>query len=350
MPREKKVFVFNGVELSLYAPDDLSKKWYLEWYDGTKRRKNYKKINRADTVAGRLQLAEQRAKELSLELAGLKSADARLLDTYVQEIKGAYSKSTWRNIKSILSIFSEWLGNRSISRTNVELFFKHIRRTRHATTYNQYKLWVNTALDELDMRGMMVNIKNLKTTKTPQRYFQPHQRKKLRDAIKEDHPELWLAIKFAYYCFVRPAREMARLKAGHVLLEDQDLEFWGTHGKNKKSQRVAIPDTFIKDLHFIYDLRPGDYIFSNGKGKPRGRNTFNYWHQQFLDKLGFGPGYSIVSWRHTGAAEYIKSGGSIYKLKIQMRHYSVAQTDAYLRQLGIRDIGNLRKGFPSIEA
>jgi len=44
----------------------------------------------------------------------------------------------------------------------------------------------------------------------------------------------------------------------------------------------------------------------------------------------------------------IKAGIGVKQLQIQLRHHSLDETDKYLRQMGVRDVGNLRSDFPGI--
>jgi hypothetical protein len=43
-----------------------------------------------------------------------------------------------------------------------------------------------------------------------------------------------------------------------------------------------------------------------------------------------------------------KAGASLKEIQLQMRHHSVEQTDQYLRQMGVKDLGRLKSNFPTI--
>lgn len=352
MPKEKKIFAFNGVQFKLYAPDDLSRNWYLEWYDGTKRFKKYGNINGADTFMGRYQRAEALAKQLSLKLTDLKSVSVGKVHDYIVRMDGRYAPSTYMNIKGITNQFVKFLGNREVTRLNVEAFFSELEKTHHATTYNEYRMWIGRTLSDLEMHGMLVNVKRKKTTKTPQRYFQKHHIKKLRDYMTANEPELWLFVQFIFYCFIRPGRELPHLRAGDFFMEERQILMRAEITKNRKNQYIGIPEPLFAQLDFIYDMKETDYIFPgrHRADKPVGRNTMATLHAKILKELGFGKGYSLYSWKHTGAVEAVRNGASVNDLKIQLRHYSLAETDMYLRQLGVKDISKLMENFPDLNS
>lgn len=350
MPREKKVFAFHGVRVQLYAPYDLSKRWFLYWYEDSKRRKKYGSINRIDTYQGRMAVAERLAEELCLSLTNRKSLEERQLLQYLEDRKSEWRKSTWQNVSSIIHKLFTWLDGRPINRQTIEGFFEHLKKHRHPTTYNNYRQWLNKVFTDVGREGLLVNVHNLKNQKTPARYFQAHQIDRLRKVIQVQDPELWLYVQFVYYCFLRPSRELPKLQAGDILMEEREILVPGHKSKNKKSQYVAIPDVFFEQLTFVYDLGPAEYLFPSryDKSKPIGRNTMNSRHRQFLQQLKFGVGYSLYSWKHTGAVMAIKAGIGVKELQLQLRHHSLDETDKYLRQMGVRDIQNIRHRFPDI--
>lgn len=81
---------------------------------------------------------------------------------------------------------------------------------------------------------------------------------------------------------------------------------------------------------------------------PVGINYMANLHRKYLKELGFGIEHKLYSWKHTGAVMYIKNGGNVKELQIQLRHYSLDETDLYLRQLGVSDLTNLEEDFPPL--
>ena len=352
MSREKKVFRFNGVELHLYSPANLTKRWYLEYYDGPKRKKRSGNINRFDTRKGRMEAAEAYARELSLELVNLQDHSIRELIDYAENLAGTFGKrSTYVNVTSIVRQFTQWMGPRPISRSNTEAFFDYLIKNRHGTTYNQYRYWLERLFTELKIYGCFTYIKPLKSVpKTPQRFFQPHQVKVLHEYITENDPRLWHYIEFIFYCAIRPRRELRWVKAGDVLMEERKILIHGEHSKNGKTQYASIPDYFFPSLQYVYEKAPGEYLFTQrwDKLKPIGRNTMGERFRKVIDKLQFGPRYSLYSWKHTAAYRMVKKGINLKYIQKHFRHSSLLETDQYLRQIGIEDIGDLRTDYPAI--
>jgi len=350
MSGEKKVFVFNGVTLRLYAPLDLSQKWYLEWYEGPKRRRKYGRINREKTYKGRMAAADSFAEELSLSLLPTKHVEQYRVEEYIASKVGEWRPSTITNHRSMVKVFFEWMGDREVTRANVEAFFVYLKKVRHTTTYNHYRAELDRLFTAVDRPNLFINVQRLRTHKTPARYFQPHQVERLKKVISEKDPQLWLYIQFVYYCFIRPGRELPKLTAGDIMLHERKIYIPGSKSKNKKTQYVSIPDAFFPKLSFIYDMGPGQYLFTQrwNKEKPIGRHTMSRRHREILTDLKFGKGYCLYSWKHTGAIQAIKAGIGVKELQIQLRHHSLDETDKYLRQMGVQDLSNLRTDFPAI--
>lgn len=185
---------------------------------------------------------------------------------------------------------------------------------------------------------------------TPARYFQRHQINRLKTAILEADPELWLYIQFIYYCALRPNGEVRRLKADDIMLEAGQIRVRGEIAKNKKTQYVKIPAAFLQELQFVRRLDPDAWLFPSRQdiSKPIGYNTMTTRHRKFLRELGFGPEYKLYSWKHTGAVEAIRAGVHPKELQIHLRHATLEETDGYLRQLGVGDFSNLGEIMPEI--
>ena len=350
MSGEKKVFVVNGVPVRLYAPADLSKKWFYEWYDAGKRCRKHGTMNRQPTLRGRQAAAAQLMDELKLSLLPGKSIEQVRVEEYVESMAGQWRNSTMVNVRGIVSRLFDWLDGKQVTRENMEAFFSMLKAQRHSTTYNVYRMWLSQIFKALNNPTLFVNIPILKTTKTPARYFQPHQIEKLRAVIQKEDPQLWLYVQFVFYCFIRPSRELPHIKAGNIMMDDREILIWAERSKNKRTQYVTIPDSFFPDLEFVYDMGPDEYLFPGtyDKSKPIGRNTMSNRHRKILQRLNFGRGYCLYSWKHTGAIQAIKAGISVKELQLQLRHHSLEETDRYLRQMGIRDISNFRQQMPDI--
>lgn len=329
---------------SINSPEDLSKLWYVSYYEKAKRIRKYGGINKGKTYEERMKLALALLEDLQTDKD--RSMYNRALDYVMTQPWRPKSK---QSIKSIVDRFFLQSGPNPRA-AEVERFFNQLRQSRNPTTYNNYRQRLLQVLKGIGEGKIVENIKPAKASSTPCLFFQRHQIAKLSAVIRVEDPELWLFVQFIYYCFIRP-RELRQLKASSVLLDDKRIYVPGTISKNKVSQYVAIPDAFFPELvDHVERLNPDDYLFpwSRDHSKPAPENHFYNRHRKFLRRLGFGKGYTIYSWKHTGAVAAVKAGANMKELQIQLRHHSLDQVNDYLRQMGVFDISNLRESFPKI--
>lgn len=340
----KKNLLPTRHSFSIHSPSDLSKLWYVSFYEGKKRVRKYGKINQASTFDARMALAVALLDEIQGELPKETMYDRALEYLDAQ----TWRKKSLQSIKSIVDAFFKHAGPNPGAR-QVENFFLRIRQTKSPTTYNNYRQRLAQVLTGVGEGELIADVKAVRASSTPCLFFQRHQIAKLSGLIKAEDPELWLFVQFIYYCFIRP-RELRQLKVGSVLLDDRRIYVPGAISKNKESQYVAIPDAFLPELAFLEDMNPGDYIFPwrRDHSKPAPENHYYNRHKKFLQRLKFGSGYTLYSWKHTGAVAAVKAGVGVKELQIQLRHHSLDQVNDYLRQMGVFDIPNLRESFPRI--
>lgn len=332
----------------------LSARWCVEFKNEKgKRQRRY--IPPAATLKERNALAENILKEVIDQV--LKKNTLSLKGRIFEELENR--KSTWRKKsyqtkKSKLNIFTNWMWDKEWTADNVHLFFvKYLTKEKKVApgTHNDYIQHIKEALGWCDMQELMKNVEKRKSTPTPAAYFTETQRQYLVDSMKKSNPTLLFFIQFLYYCFIRPGTELRLLRVGDIILEDQQICIPAGIAKNKKQQYIAIPDAFLPVLkEKLKNRKPNEYLFKNGRlNIPFGVNTFPYQHRALLKRLGFDTNrYKLYSWKHTGAVAAVRAGVNVKHLQIQLRHHSLDQVDAYLRQLGVNDLGALEKLFPSL--
>lgn len=347
MSREKKLFPVTNYRI--YSPTDLSRQWFVYWYEGKERKRKYGTINSGETYQARIDLAKKLIKELELIHRPHISETETAIRQYIKENRHLWKLRTFQEYTSVVNVFLEYLRGREVSLQLVKDFLQGIQQTRHATTYNKYRTVLKRIFDALGATYLLEDIKPIKSIATPARYFQAYQAARLAEVIEEEDPELWLFVQFIYYCFIRPT-ELRKLQIGDLMLDEREIRMPGHKTKNKKTEYVAIPDVFAPALEHLYMRSPGEYIFESSvrPGHPISKNTMYNRHKKILDNLNFGLGYSLYSWKHTGAVAAAKAGVGIKELQIQLRHHSLDQTDEYLRQMGVRDVHRIRHTFPKI--
>lgn len=348
MVSEKKVF--RTQDFRIYSPSDLGKKWFVEFYNEDGRQRTYGTINQAKTFEGRMEAAKALVQELKQKYTPPKKkteSDAERASKWM-DAQGWRPKS-YATHQSIVNAWYSFLGARKATPERAKEFFQNIQATKAPTTYNKYLHLLHAVLDGIGQGHLCDGIKTLRQNPSPARYFQTFQIKKLSKEISVRDPQLWLFIQFIYYCFIRP-RELVFLRAENVLLENNQIYIPGHISKNKKSEYVTIPDAFRPVLEYIKELPPDRLLFPSPLDvtKPLGFDKMYRRHQKIIKGLGFGKGYVLYSWKHTGAVQAVKAGIPLKELQIQLRHHSLDQVDQYLRQMGVFDLVRLQANFPSI--
>lgn len=344
---DKKNFLPKTI-YQVYSPTDLSKKWFVYWYENGKRIRKYGNINKYHTEEER-QLA---AKKIITQLRIERLPKHTPVKTQIEE--WLYEKQFWRNksvgtYQSVVNTFFDWLGKKDLNNDSVKVFFLWLGKERSGSTYNKYREKLGQMFRAVGYDHLMKDIESAKEERIPAKFFQPYQIKRLKAFISGHDPTLWLFVQFIYYCFIRPG-ELRQLRVGDVLLEERKIMVSASISKNRKTQYVAIPEAFLPSLMYLEEERPGDYIFrsNRGEGNPIGMNTMAVKHQKILKKMGFSSEYKLYSWKHTGAVMAVKSGVGLKELQMQLRHHSLDQVNEYLRQMGVMDMKNLQQRFPAL--
>ncbi|WP_421798465.1 tyrosine-type recombinase/integrase [Haliscomenobacter sp.] len=349
MVSEKKVS--RREQFRIYSPTDLEKKWFVEFYTDQGRQRTYGKINQAKTFEERMVLAKALVKELKQSTPDKKPT---LVESDFERAKKWMDAQGWRpkSYSTHLTIVNAWyefLGTKKATPELAKEFFQNLQATKAPTTYNKYLHLLNAILDGIGQGSVCAGIKTIRQNPSPARYFQTFQIKKLSKEISSRDPQLWMFVQFIYYCFIRP-RELVFLRAENVLLENNQIYIPGHISKNKKSEYVTIPDAFRPVLEYIKELSPDRLLFPSPLDvtKPLGFDKMYRRHQKIIKALGFGKGYVLYSWKHTGAVQAVKAGIPLKELQIQLRHHSLDQVDQYLRQMGVFDLVRLQANFPAI--
>ena len=167
--------------------------------------------------------------------------------------------------------------------------------------------------------------------------FDLDERKRLKNAIKDKEPFLWLACEMLYYCAIRPGTEMRLLKIGDIDFATRNICVRAELAKNKTTEYVGIPNVLLEymfDLHlnmFDKDL----YVFGRygaPSATPMGKNTMRNRFNSYRELLKISSDKKFYSWKHSGAISAAQNGATVFELKDQLRHKSVVTTEEYLRK------------------
>jgi integrase len=342
---------FSTHDVRIVSNRDLSKKWYLIYYPNGKRKRVYGKINSFSTFDARMVAAEALKKEIEREYQPPAATDAERLVQHLETKKGIWRKKTYQTYNSKLSIFLDYVGERPLTEDLVLSFFHQLAQKRHKITYNSYRQHLKQLCKGIGKAGLFDQLEKLKASSTPARYFQKHQRTRLKEKISSVDPTLWMFCQCVYYLFLRPNSELRNMKAGDFEIDRARVRVRPEISKNGKHEFIAIPKAFHEELaRYLYRFGPSDYIFPGtfDASKPIGVNTLPGRHRAILRELSFNSEYKLYSWKHTGAIACVEAGIHPKILQLQLRHSTLEMTDRYLRQLGIKDLGPIENLFPQI--
>lgn len=242
------------------------------------------------------------------------------------------------------------------SKANSLEFLDFLRETRNISnrTRNNYRdslvglFQVLVDREHLD-KNPAAGIKPLKSKSATHKAFSKEQQEVLESYLKINNYGLYVFTRLIYHGFLRPV-EILRLRVSDVDLENDLILILAHQAKNKKQMPVVIPPplkTVMEDYFKKY--RPPEYMYLFSKGfrpgmDPWHRNRFSEAHKKALKATGLYDGLLTgYSWKHTGVCNAYRAGLDIKSIQAQCRHHSLQETETYLRSLGLRTHGNIRK-------
>lgn len=177
-----------------------------------------------------------------------------------------------------------------------------------------------------------------------------------RELIKKNDPQLWLALEFEYYCFLRPGKEVRLLQIRQIDFARGTIRIDRSRSKTKREKIVTIPFVFLKELREVWQLHtyPRDlFVFSKGGlpgEKPLYKNDLRYRFNKFRTKLNMPQEYKLYSWKHTGNARADDCPEiSIRDMQEQNGHSTTAMTETYIRNKFGTVNRAIQNNFPSID-
>lgn len=172
--------------------------------------------------------------------------------------------------------------------------------------------------------------------------------------IPEADPQLWMAIEFEFYCYLRPGRELRLLKIDDIDFARGLIFIDRNHFKTRRENVKEIPRHFLAKLRNTYKLHTFPrhyYVFGkNGMPGPQhlGKNNLRYRFNKFRDALQMPREYKLYSWKHTGGTLASESGIPVKDISDQMGHTSLSTTSTYLKRKGGRRIASIRDHYPEL--
>lgn len=293
-----------------------------------------------------------------------------LLSEYLEYENRRVKPKTFESYSSKLRTFSMWLEREKLSDFDITLienkhvlkFFDYliIERNLAKRTLDKYAQNLNTFFEYFITRDKIrinpvFNVPKIRQiVDYSPKPIDHRDIESFKDTISKTDPQLWLAILFEYYCFIRPGTELRLMKVQWIDFYYKTIKVPALFSKNGKEQAVVIPDPFLKTMIEQYYLDKYDrnfYVFGRN-GRPGadhlGKNTLRNRFNKIRDEIGFSKEYKFYSWKHTGARAASDAGIPVKDIQMQMRHHSLDVTDKYLRKLKGIDSEALKKRFPTI--
>jgi integrase len=389
------------------AGGDVSKRWFVEYYvknpkDGKfVRRKIYKGINKFHTLKERKKAAREICNSWTEKLkAGWTPFkdesviydDNLQYQTYIKNYRRSVSQngtlkyycskyldhikdnvegSTISTYRSKLRLFDAWLEGEGIDHVDISAINQLIvarfmnfiisERKLSKVSVDNYRILIKSLFDfireEKNRRHLANPCFKLPGTKrvNDSAAYPIHENDipVFKASISVDDPQLWLAICFEYYCFLRPRKEVRFLKISDI---DFGRSVINVREENSKtvSRWVAIPNGFMKLMRDTYQLHmfPRDYYVIGKKGVPGPEsvsiNNLTNRFVRFRSKLKMPEIYKLYSWKHTGNIRADKSGIPRQEVQVQNGHTTIATTERYMRNRGVIDIPNIVTKFPDL--
>ncbi len=352
---------------------DLTKRWYVEFYafdeksNEVKRKQVFCPLKYKD-ARNRKTWANEKINEINKLLndgkyfrAASEVKTARIIDLFpvlLEKRKDSLRLKSYRTLRSVCRKFENYLiesRNKGLlianfNTSHMEEFIDYMLKIGNvATTINNSTEKLGWFFEQAIGRGYLekkpYKRRNLPETETTKNvaFSKTHQLIIEEYLFNNDYP-LYLFTRFVYHAFIRP-KELRQLQVKHIDFDSCKIHVTGNISKNRKNEAVVMNQKLL-GVAQQFKNKTG-YLFGKqfelcSLSKCSENFPYNR-HADALKKMGLdGLGYTLYSWKHTGAVRAYQSGLDIKKLQTLLRHSSLQITDIYLRSLNaITDIENL---------
>ncbi|MCW3784951.1 tyrosine-type recombinase/integrase [Plebeiibacterium sediminum] len=360
---------------------DMNKRWYITFgvFNVSKnciQTKYDYEVNKQPDASSRRRFARNFIKEINAMLeegyvVGVEQPKEHKVPTLNDAVynlleikKSEYSKATYNSYNSKVSIFLEWIQNTyhhtllltEVTKRDVTNYLdEKAKDGKSPTTLNNYREALCAVFNDLMEREECLTenpfsgIKKRKEVVSHRNIaYRGEEKKTLINTIKVLDNELYLFVQFIYYTFMRP-NEIRQLQVYNIQLEDNRIFIDGRKSKNKKDAFVTIPPSFKPALNELLKGKTSNsFLFPGKTAQMVSKNTMSDRHRKILKRFEFLGEHTLYSWKHTGVVDAYRSGVDIKSLQLQLRHYSLEETDTYLKSLGLYINKAILTKMPSI--
>jgi integrase len=292
------------------------------------------------------------------------------INNYVEHIKGNLSISSLQTYVSKLRTFNAFINSKGISDNDISTiensvildFFDFIinKRKLSGVSVGKYRQILLSLFDYISDKGAIkINpvFKIPKCNRLNDSAARPVYRNDIdvfKKAIEKSDPQLWLAIEFEFYCYLRPGLELRLLRVGDIDFARGLIHINKENFKTRRDNIKEIPEEFLLKLRNHYKLLsyPREYyvIGANGEpgDKPLGKNNLRHRFNVIRDSLNMPKEYKLYSWKHTGGVLASEAGIPVKDISDQMGHTTLTTTSIYLKAKGGRRIMSIRNNYPTL--
>lgn len=272
------------------------------------------------------------------------------LSEYLRWKKQRLNHKSFMDYQSKLRIFNNWLeinkldvlSIKNITRQHIVEFTIYLSEEKELSrlTIKKYVQIVHSFFDyELEQNHIQFNpTKKIevigKVVDNAAIPFSNNERTRLKKAIEQKDPQLWLACQIQYYCAIRPGTELRLMKISWIDFDRKKFRIPSPEAKSSRVDLVDIPDFLMKELLILKSYNTSLYVFGQygmPNINPVGKNTLRNRFNKFRNDLGISPDRKFYSWKHTGAIQLLDNGAQPHEIKEHLRHRSFATTEIYLK-------------------
>lgn len=383
---------------------DLNEKWFVYYsYRNPKsgkmeRIRDYKGLHSKKTLKERYEAANKKIDELKEKLqAGWSpllqanaiysdelqySAAARVygrmkagninFNYYASEFLrnklSGLDEATISTYKSRLRLFSMWLNKMgynnidvtAISNTIILEFFKYliVDQQLSGNTTGKYKQLLQRVFDYvIEQKKLKINPvfqipKNSRINDMTPRPINDADIEAFKTEIRKDQ-QLYLAIQFEYYCFLRPGKEIRLLQLKWIDFTRGLVTVPKSISKTKTDKILIIPNSFLLELRELglHNLDKSYYLIGkNGVPGPEhiGKNNLRHRFVKIRKALNMPEEYKLYSWKHTGNVRADDAKIPLSDRQHQNGHSSARTTEVYTKNKKGHESVAIRENFPEL--
>jgi integrase len=345
---------------------DLSKRWYIEYYENGIRQRAYKSINRYDSLEERKAVAlsamtgiavmlQKLQEENSMDSNKVKISEAlqKALDFLNVGKKRKTRQSRQSNLNSFVAFCNE-KKIRYIKDVTIDVarsFVVHIAQQRANATINGYIERLSAMFAAHSSHNPFGAIKTYVCDCEPTPTFTKEQSERLAAHIAESDPQLWLFVRLLHNCLIRPNSELRLVQVKHIDFERHRIAIPASDSKNRTYMKVVVPDCMWNEIEKFKSYPSNYYIFSAKQTPDEKKVGYNYFynhHRKCLESCGlFGDGLTLYSWKPQGTIAMAEQNIPRIEIQRQGRWKDGTQLDTYLATYGVDNMTHMQ-GFKGL--